>query len=52
MVGQKNGRAEKWEGRKMGGQKDGRAERWEGRIIGKRRVQWGLCYLSTLTQSA
>jgi hypothetical protein len=29
MGGQKNGRAEKWEGKKMVGQKDGRAERWE-----------------------
>jgi hypothetical protein len=32
--GQKDGRAERWEGKKMGGQKDGRAKRWEGKKMG------------------
>jgi hypothetical protein len=42
--GQKDGRAERWAGRKMGGQKDGRAERWEAdmeRLLIKYRLSFG-----------
>jgi len=43
MGGQKDGRAERWEGRKMGGQKDGRVEGGGG-------GRWGVgfCFLKRL----